>query len=334
MMDRELFRQALDALELIDEAMPFPVAKLTIKNLRERLAQPEQEFIKHHGDDEGWSEWVCPDPKDYLMKCCDCGLVHEAQFRVVRYKSKTELEDCDMVSDFNLQAVFRMRRSEQWSPVDTAHRAGGMPMAQPEQEQWDAIPDAFNEWWDADYDDTGNPYRKDSPAYWAWSGWKAASKQPEQKPVAHTTGHCENHQQKGGCQLHNLQCGWPDCDRKPITATQPEQEPVAGQPLPCPFCGASDGLTMTDGSTYRWGIAYCNGCGASAGETRRAYPDDGKWYQEAIQQWNQRAPQPAQQPLTDEEIEEAFFDMGQFAKIDLKAFARAIEAAHGIKENT
>ena len=30
--------------------------------------------------------------------------------------------------------------------------------------------------------------------------------------------------------------------------------------------------------------------------------------------------------LTDEEIEEAFFDMGQFAKIDLKAFARAIEA--------
>lgn len=53
---------------------------------------------------------------------------------------------------------------------------------QPEQEQWDAIPDAFNEWWNADYDDTGNPYRKDSPAYWAWSGWKAASKQPEQEP--------------------------------------------------------------------------------------------------------------------------------------------------------
>jgi hypothetical protein len=53
--------------------------------------------------------------------------------------------------------------------------------------------------------------------------------QPEQKPVAHTTGHCENHKQKGGCQLHNLQCGWPDCDRKPITAPQPEQKPVAWQ---------------------------------------------------------------------------------------------------------
>jgi DNA-directed RNA polymerase subunit RPC12/RpoP len=51
--------------------------------------------------------------------------------------------------------------------------------------------------------------------------------QPEQEPVAYTTGHCEKHKQKGGCQLHNLQCGWPDCDRKPITAPpQPEQEPV------------------------------------------------------------------------------------------------------------
>ena len=54
--------------------------------------------------------------------------------------------------------------------------------------------------------------------------------QPEQEPVAHTTGHCENHKQKGGCQLHNLQCGWPDCDRKPITSPpqrKPEQKPVA-----------------------------------------------------------------------------------------------------------
>ena len=100
------------------------------------LAQPEQEpvFIKHHGDAEGWSEWVCPDPKNYFMKCCDCGLVHEAQFGVVRYKSETERDDCDVVDDPVLQAVFRMRRSEEWTADDTAHRAGGMPIAQPEQE--------------------------------------------------------------------------------------------------------------------------------------------------------------------------------------------------------
>jgi hypothetical protein len=47
---------------------------------------------------------------------------------------------------------------------------------QPEQGQWDAIPDAFNEWWDADYDDSTNPFRLNSPAYWAWSGWSAANK--------------------------------------------------------------------------------------------------------------------------------------------------------------
>ena len=100
---------------------------------QDKLAQPE--FIKHEVENaDDWSEWVCPDPKGYLMKCCDCGLVHEAQFGVVRYKSETERDDCDVVDDPVLQAVFRMRRSEQWSADDTAHRAGGMPMAQPEQE--------------------------------------------------------------------------------------------------------------------------------------------------------------------------------------------------------
>jgi len=129
----EALKLALEALKQIDEAMPFPVAKLAQKVIKEALAQPE--FIKHevkNADD--WSEWVCPDPKNYLMKCCDCGLVHEAQFGVVRYKSETERDDCDMVDDPNLQAVFRMRRSEEWTPEDTAHRSGGLPMAQPEQE--------------------------------------------------------------------------------------------------------------------------------------------------------------------------------------------------------
>jgi hypothetical protein len=54
--------------------------------------------------------------------------------------------------------------------------------------------------------------------------------QPEQEPVAYTTGHCENHKQKGGCQLHNLQCGWPDCDRKPITAP-PQRKPLTDEQI-------------------------------------------------------------------------------------------------------
>ena len=86
-----------------------------------------------------------------------------------------EADEHDMVPDQEGHMVFRK---------GAAITALNERLAQPEQEQWDAIPAAFNEWWNADYDDTGNPYRKDNPAYWAWSGWKAASKQPEQEPVA------------------------------------------------------------------------------------------------------------------------------------------------------
>jgi hypothetical protein len=39
---------------------------------------------------------------------------------------------------------------------------------------------------------------------------------------------------------------------------------------------------------------------------------------------------PPRQPLTDEEIEDLYFD--RFSMGELKAFARAIEVAHGIKE--
>ena len=105
-------------------------------------AQQEPEFFTHSVEQSyDWSEWVCPDPKGYLMKCCDCGLVHEAEFGVVRYKSDTDRENCDMVDDPNLQAVFRMRRSEQWSPADMAHRAGGLTMEQPAQRTWVGLTD-------------------------------------------------------------------------------------------------------------------------------------------------------------------------------------------------
>ena len=38
---------ALEALKQIDEAMPFPVAKLAQKAIREALAQPEQEPVAY-----------------------------------------------------------------------------------------------------------------------------------------------------------------------------------------------------------------------------------------------------------------------------------------------
>jgi len=77
--------------------------------------------------------------------------------------------------------------------------------------------------------------------------------------------------------------------------------------LPCPFCGHAGPLDFQDGSTHRWGVASCASCGASAGETRREYPDTGDWHAKAIAQWNTRTPQPTQAqagavPLTPEAI--------------------------------
>jgi hypothetical protein len=56
--------------------------------------------------------------------------------------------------------------------------------AQDKLEQWDTPSEAFNAWWDSDYDDSTNPYEKDTFAYWAWAGWQAALAQPAQEPVA------------------------------------------------------------------------------------------------------------------------------------------------------
>jgi hypothetical protein len=68
-----------------------------------------QEFISHEVESpDAWSKWVCPKPEQYFMKCCDCGLVHEMQFKVAKY---SEGDECEFVADANLQAVFRARRT-------------------------------------------------------------------------------------------------------------------------------------------------------------------------------------------------------------------------------
>ena len=48
---------------------------------------------------------------------------------------------------------------------------------QAEPVAWDKPGASFNDWWDGDYDDAANPFKKDSAAYWAWAGWKAAQRQ-------------------------------------------------------------------------------------------------------------------------------------------------------------
>ena len=48
---------------------------------------------------------------------------------------------------------------------------------------WDKPSVACDEWWNGDNDESTNPFRLESGAYWAWAGWKAALAQPMQEPV-------------------------------------------------------------------------------------------------------------------------------------------------------
>lgn len=57
----------------------------------------------------------------------------------------------------------------------------------------------------------------------------------------YTTGHCRNHRLPGGCKLHNLQCGYPQCDRRPVEPKKGEVvvsvwaeggKPVLGNQMP------------------------------------------------------------------------------------------------------
>ena len=65
--------------------------------------------------ENGWCDWVCPKPRGYLMQCCDCELIHEVDFRVVRYESE-DSEVYEVVVDPNLQAQMRLRRRDDLSP--------------------------------------------------------------------------------------------------------------------------------------------------------------------------------------------------------------------------
>ena len=142
--------------------------------------------------------------------------------------------------------------------------------------------------------------------------WRSAAPAPEAKPCTYPA--CQTNGCREACEA-------------------PAQAQQSSEPLPCPFCGHV-GLDFADGSTHRWGLASCAGCGATCGETRRAYPLDDKWHASAIKDWNTRA-KPEAQPLTDERIDaETLAQWGQCSMMAPESrikwsrlLARAVEKA-------
>jgi hypothetical protein len=160
-IDRELMQQALEALEAADESDFWVKQESIVNALRERLAQPEQEPVGQLQDAQPLRGAM---PWEQLYPQFGDAIPPAAQ------PERKQDSTCN-----------KTLRAEGKGYPRTCRKCGKGPCiadrVQPEQEQWDAIPDAFNDWWNADYDDSTNPFRLNSPAYWAWSGWSAANKE-------------------------------------------------------------------------------------------------------------------------------------------------------------
>lgn len=39
-------------------------------------------YTQEEATDGKWTDWICPVEQGYKMACCDCGLVHNLDFRV------------------------------------------------------------------------------------------------------------------------------------------------------------------------------------------------------------------------------------------------------------
>lgn len=68
----------------------------------QRIARPKPEGKR------GFTKWIQPQPRGYLMVCCDCGLAHEMDFRVVGVRK--------------LQAQFRARRANGYTRRERAKK--------------------------------------------------------------------------------------------------------------------------------------------------------------------------------------------------------------------
>ncbi len=62
---------------------------------------------------DGWSRWEMPVMKGYLMACCDCDLIHEMEFEVMKPISKANSKGWTKYTDVKGGRVrMRARRYE------------------------------------------------------------------------------------------------------------------------------------------------------------------------------------------------------------------------------
>jgi hypothetical protein len=73
--------------------------------------------------DDGWCEWIYPHMDDYRLACCDCGLVHQMEMKIVRveYRPDGTMLAKDLRSS-SLSVKFRARRHARATAQTRRHK--------------------------------------------------------------------------------------------------------------------------------------------------------------------------------------------------------------------
>lgn len=68
--------------------------------------------------DYAWSDWINPVMTNYHMKCCQCGLTHTLNFRVLRVDKgrKNGVRHCTVLPKGKYIVQLKARRNKKYSP--------------------------------------------------------------------------------------------------------------------------------------------------------------------------------------------------------------------------
>ena len=70
-----------------------------------------------HETASGYSRWIRPIMRSYMMSCCDCGLVHEMQFKAVKVvkRGKAGYWSGLLLPNRDYRVMFRARRAPRYT---------------------------------------------------------------------------------------------------------------------------------------------------------------------------------------------------------------------------
>lgn len=77
---------------------------------------------QEYSEADGWTRWVQPKMDGYKMGCCDCGLVHKMQFRVLKLK---DANTGVLMPQHMVKVQFRVQRDKRSTAAVRRKKANG-----------------------------------------------------------------------------------------------------------------------------------------------------------------------------------------------------------------